>query len=144
MSKIREDAGDPPVLTCAIDGNVSTGYCPVCCERFASALSADLMTPDQRVAEIRQLREANRVPLEAWAERISDLCGRRVMTHEFCTPVFPMLIEEARTRVHPTQEQILNKMQIIRPGVPVIVIDAEDDDPDKHRVYRHDATATSN
>lgn len=95
-------------------------FCPDCAEAFASRRDPDTMTGDERAAELIWWGEILTIPFGDLHQRYEELVGRPVWTHEFATPA--SLIEEARTRAHPTPQEILNK---IPSHMRVIVVEVE-------------------
>jgi hypothetical protein len=58
-------------------------WCPYCQESFTSRPIPHTMTADEREAELRQLGESLEIPFARVHERIEQLLGRPVWTHEF-------------------------------------------------------------
>src|SRR5688572_14752915 len=82
--------------------------CPDCSEAFANRRDPNAMTGDERAAELRWWGTIVTIPFGDLHQRIEELVGRGVMTHEIIG--WDRLIEEARTRVHPTPQEILNQI----------------------------------
>ena len=79
------------------------------------------MSRPKRVAELRSLLEgAMEVNLKLIHERIEQLVGRPVWTHEFALP--ESLYAELETGDVPDMELIIGKIHQIKPDMPVIVI----------------------
>ena len=98
-----------------------TDYCPDCMEVFANRRNPDEMTGDQRAAEFRWWGTILTIPFDNLHQRIQELVGRPVWTHELAgRAAVDLLIEEARIRKHPTMAEILDKLP---QGKRVIVID---------------------
>jgi hypothetical protein len=92
--------------TCHICGTQTEKWCPTCVAAFKSRQSARKMTGDERAAEMRLFAGPLEIPFALLHQRIEELVGRPVWTHELGTN-FDGLVEEARTRQHPTFEQIV-------------------------------------
>lgn len=82
--------------------------CPDCAEAFANRRSPDSMTPEEREAELRWWGQILTIPFGDLHQRYEELVGRGIWTHEFANP--EPLIVEARTRTHPTPQEILDKI----------------------------------
>lgn len=93
--------------------------CPDCVEAFANRRRPDLMTGDERAAELRWWGTILTIPFEDLHQRIQELVGRPVLTPELAEErLFARLVEEARTRTHPTMQEILEK---VPRGKPMII-----------------------
>jgi hypothetical protein len=82
-----------------------SGACPDCMEAWAKRRDPDTMTGDERAAEIDFWTGIVTIPFADIHQRINELVGRGVFTHEMGSKE---LLEEARTRVHPTPQEIIN------------------------------------
>lgn len=100
-----------------------TDACPDCQEAFANRRNPDEMTGEERAAEFRWWGTILTLPFDDLHQRIQELVGRPVWTHEFAgQAAVDMLIEEARTRTHPTMAEILDKFPR---GTPTIIIETD-------------------
>lgn len=99
-----------------------TSYCPDCMEAFANRRDPNTMTGDERAAEFRWWGEVLTIPFSDLHQRIEELVGRTVWTHEMGTSGIGRLIEEARTREHPTPQEIINR---IPPEKRIVVVTDE-------------------
>lgn len=95
---------------CHVCGTRTASWCPKCQEVFAKRRSADEMTGDERAAEMRLLGGPLEIPFELVHQRIEELVGRSVWTHEMGTQGFAGLIDEARTRDHPGLHTIIKQI----------------------------------
>lgn len=93
--------------------------CPGCVEAFANRRNPDTMTGEERAAELRWWGHILTIPLDDLKQRCEELVGRGIWSHEFVE--WDSLIDEARTRTHPTPQEILDK---IPARIPVVVVDA--------------------
>jgi hypothetical protein len=101
----------PKTYTCPNHQRTLTSYCPDCCEAFANRRDPDTMTGDERAAELRWWGDILTIPFSDLHQRYEELVGRGIFTHEFAgEAAVELLIEEARTREHPTPGEILNKI----------------------------------
>lgn len=97
-----------------------TSYCPDCMEAFANRRDANTMTGDERAAEFRWWGEILTIPFSDLHQRIEELVGRNVWTHEMAgQAAVDRLIEESRTRQHPTPQEIFDQ---IPPEKRIIVV----------------------
>jgi hypothetical protein len=94
-----------------------SSYCPDCMEVFANRRDPNTMTGDERAAELTWWGAILTIPFGDLHQRIEELVGRGVFTHELVG--WPRLIEEARTRQHPTPQEILDQ---IPPEKRIIVV----------------------
>lgn len=92
-------------------------FCPDCAEAFANRRDPDTMTGEERAAELRWWRDILTIPFGGLRQRYTELVGRPISTHEFVN--VESLIEESRTRTHPTPQEILAK---IPAHVKVVVV----------------------
>ena len=91
--------------------------CPQCLSDFAVRRPADEMTPDERMAEMQGLRGTLTMPFSNVHERIEELVGRSVWTHEIGMD-FGELVREAGHRLALTMDEIIN---LIPPEKRVII-----------------------
>lgn len=88
-----------------------TSYCPDCMEAFANRRAPDAMTGDERGAELMWWGTILTIPFDDLHQRIQELVGRSVWTHELAgQAAFDRLVEEARTREHPTPQEIFDQI----------------------------------
>lgn len=99
------------------DGN----GCELCIAAFPLREHAEAMTPDERVAELERLCGQVTMPVRMIFQRISELVGRPVYTHEIAL-AFDQLREEAwsRTGEMPDEETVIARAELS--GKPVVVV----------------------
>jgi hypothetical protein len=68
--------------TCHICGTVTDTWCPVCVAAFETRRPVAEMTIDERVDELGRWYGALEIPMEHVHQRIEELLGRPVWTHE--------------------------------------------------------------
>lgn len=112
---------------------VETGDRVGCAECIAyydgkTNVDAELMTGDERAAEVRRILEAPMTcSMGVFWPWIDALVGRGVFTHEFAMP--EALYNEAKNRIHPDRDGIVARAQaLIGQDKPVIVVEAPDAD----------------
>lgn len=84
--------------------------CPGCAEAFANRRNPDTMTGEEREAELRWWGKTLTIPFGDLRQRYEELVGRPIWSHELADP--EPLIVEARTRTHPTPDEILAKLPL--------------------------------
>jgi len=77
---------------CGMEG--ITGGCPHCTRWIKHAPKRHEMTPEERMAEVRDHTKLE-VPFTAWHLRMQEVIGRPVLVHEFNTDNLENLILEA-------------------------------------------------
>lgn len=85
-------------------------YCHDCNEAFAYRRDPNAMTGDERAAEFDFWGPICTIPFGDIRQRIDELVGRNVFTHEMGTSGIERLREEARTRQHPTPQEIFDQI----------------------------------
>ena len=105
--------------TCHLCGNVVTGFCPTCKANFPNRRPVDQMTVQERVAEFTSIGSPLEYEFSLVHQRIQELVGREVWTHELTRTGFDQLVEEIRTAEHPSLGQIIAK---IPGGKPIVVV----------------------
>lgn len=85
-----------------------SGPCPQCVDAFATRRDASTMTGDERAAEFKWWGNILTIPFSDLHQRIEELVGRPVFTHELASP--ESLIEEARTQRHISMADVLDKI----------------------------------
>lgn len=93
--------------TCHVCGTNCTGSCPTCVEVFETRRKADEMTGEERATELKLLFGPLEIPFEKVHQRIEELVGRPVWTHEIGLN-HNGLIEEARDGQHPSFQEIVD------------------------------------
>lgn len=96
--------------TCPNHQRDVSGPCPDCVEAFANRRDPDAMTGAERAAEFDFWGPICTIPFGDIHQRIEELVGRPVFTHEMGTAGIERLTEEARTRQHPTPKEILDQI----------------------------------
>lgn len=100
--------------------------CPTCLKNFDSRRSATAMTIDERVVELEAICDVIEIPFDKIHQRIEELVGRPVWTHEIGWP--ELLVEEIRSQKPASFEDVLAK---VPPHVGVIIVKLSRDETDK-------------
>lgn len=108
----------PKERTCHICGTRCTEFCPTCVENFKTRRNAEEMTGEERAKEMELLFGALEMPFPMVHERIEELVGRPVFTHEIGLNS-DGLIQEARNRQHPSLKEVVD---LIPPEKRIIVV----------------------
>jgi hypothetical protein len=96
---------------CPTHRTVQDDYCAGCVADFEGRRHADDMTGDERAAEFERWCGILTIPFDKLHQRIEELVGRPVFTHELAGhAAVSLLIEEARTRDHPSWQEIKEKI----------------------------------
>lgn len=99
-----------PAYTCPWhpDSGEQDGYCERCLYRLENAPKAADMTPEERAAEVQDFvdKKLLTVPFEKFHERMEEVVGRPVFTHEFARP--ENLIAEIRGAEPKVFDALLN------------------------------------
>ena len=82
--------------------------CPTCLRNFDSRRSATAMTIDERVVELEAICGVVEIPFDKIHQRIEELVGRPVWTHEIGWP--ELLVEEIRSQKPASFEDVLAKV----------------------------------
>lgn len=86
-------------------------FCQTCVDRFPLRPAATTMTPDEREREMRLLFGPLEIPFGKLHQRIEELVGRPVWTHEMGLCVEELIAEaRARTGQMPTAEALLKPL----------------------------------
>lgn len=85
-------------------------WCKRCMRDFKNRPAADTMTGDERAAELERWGGVLTIPFPKVHERIEELVGRPVFTHEMGSNHFDELVEEARTWKHASPSDVLSKL----------------------------------
>jgi len=97
------------IRTCHICGTEElTGECPKCRENFESRQAADSMSIKDRVAELRLLSGPLEIEFDLVHQRIEELVGRPVWTHELAN--FEQLVDEVRSGETATFADVMGKV----------------------------------
>jgi hypothetical protein len=96
-----------------------TSYCTDCMTAFETRRDAATMTAEERAAEFEWWGSILTIPFANLHQRIEELVGRSVWTHELANP--KALIREIRSGQSASFGDVLDK---IPSGKPIIVIDA--------------------
>lgn len=81
--------------------------CPTCLAAFPNRRPVHAMSGDERAAELELWGGVLEIPFSLVHERIEELVGRSVWTHELGLN-WPCLVEEARTQDRPGMDAILD------------------------------------
>jgi hypothetical protein len=98
------------------DGDRPTG-CPTCVAELDSRRDVNGMTADERVAEFDSWGPILEVPFARFHERMQELVGRPIFTHEFAQP--DLLRVEILTGNAPGLDGVLAKLPADKPVIPV-------------------------
>jgi hypothetical protein len=113
--------------TCTRCGHADlTEACPTCTAEWENRRDANDMTPDERLAEFRSWGDILEIDWPKVHQRIEELVGRPVWTHELGSDGRPYLEHEILTGSHPSMEGVLAKLPADK---PVIVVDPTDETP---------------
>lgn len=111
-----------PTRTCTRCGTENvTEACPTCTAWWEQRPDADTLTTEERVAEFDSWGPILEIDFDKFHERMQELVGRPVWTHEFARPEY--LRNEILTGTHPTMDGVLAKLPADK---PVIVVEVED------------------
>lgn len=129
---------------CHICGTVvqAKEFCPVCMANFEHRRPADQMISEEREIEMRRLGGPLEIPFGLIHQRIEELVGRPVFTHEMGLN-WEGLLAEASHREHPTLQEVIElvpeeKRLIVNPEDPdhiVILMDALLEKTERHKPY---------
>jgi hypothetical protein len=118
--------GGPMSRTCSRCGHVDvTEACPTCTVEWENRRDASEMTPEERVAEFRSWGPTLEIDFAKVHERIEELVGRPVWTHEMGTAGMAYLEHEILTGTHPSMDGVLAKLPA---DMPIITGDGRSDD----------------
>lgn len=92
--------------------------CPTCVANFPNRRKAETMTREERVAEFELLCGVLETPWEMLHQRVEELVGRSVWSHEFAYP--DLLAKEIRSGEHASFDEALGKI----PAEKTIVVSA--------------------
>jgi hypothetical protein len=96
---------------CPTHRTVQDDYCAGCVTDFEGRRHADDMTGDERAAEFERWRGVLTIPFDKLHRRIEELVGRSIWRHELAGhAAVSLLVEEARTRDHPSWQEIKGKI----------------------------------
>ena len=107
--------------TCPVHQTEQDTYCLPCIEGFKARRDANTMTGEERADELLTMCRIVTMPFTNIHQRVEELVGRPVFTHELGGEErFNLLVEEARTQKHIGLGEILDKI----PGdKPIIVLE---------------------
>jgi hypothetical protein len=108
---------------CGTEGVIEA--CPRCTEEWENRRDVASMTADERLAEFRSWTGILEIDWPKVHQRIEELVGRPVWTHEMGTSGMPYLEHEILTGTHPTMEGVLAKIPADK---QVIVLERQEDD----------------
>ena len=94
--------------TCHACGTRTDTYCPVCVANFAKRRDATTMTPTERADELVLWKGPLEIPFTDLHQRIEELVGRPVWTHELA--YFDSIIDEVRSSKTVTFNDVMNKV----------------------------------
>jgi hypothetical protein len=81
--------------------------CPKCLDDFENRPDAEQMTGNQRADEMKRLDGPMEIPFSNVHQRIEELVGRPVWTHEIGLN-WQGLVDEAANRSHPSMTEIID------------------------------------
>lgn len=96
-----------------------TEACPTCTIEWENRRDAEDMTPEERLAEFRGWGTVLEIDFAKVRQRIEELVGRPVFTHEMGTSGVAYLEHEILTGTHPTAEGVMAKFPADKPVIPV-------------------------
>lgn len=112
--------------TCSVCGTPDlTAECPVCASAWEIREPAESMTREQRAKALRQIPEKLEIEFAKIHQRVEELVGRPVFTHEMGTSGMANLEHEILTGHVPSLGGVLAK---IPDDKSVIVVSTEADD----------------
>lgn len=83
-------------------------YCPKCVEAFPSRKPANEMSVAERLAELRLLKGPVEIPFANIHQRIEELVGRPVWTHELA--FYDSLFAEVESGATTTLDDVIGKI----------------------------------
>jgi uncharacterized Zn finger protein (UPF0148 family) len=98
-----------------------TQACPVCTLEWENRREAVEMSPEERLAEFQSWGPVLEIDFDKLQQRIEELVGRPVWTHELGTSGVAYLEHEILTAQHPSLDGVLAKIPADK---QVIVVDA--------------------
>lgn len=96
-----------------------TAACPVCTAEWEKRRDAAGMAPEERLAEFELWTGILEIDWPKVHQRIEELVGRPVWTHEMGTGGMAYLRHEILTGEHPTMEGVLAKLPHDKPTIVV-------------------------
>ena len=96
--------------------------CPVCTERWENRQDASEMTAEERAAEFDSLGPILEIDFDKLHQRIQELVGRPVWTHEMGTKGCKYLRHEILSGNQVTLEGVLAKLP---PDKPMMVVEVQ-------------------
>jgi hypothetical protein len=109
--------------TCTRCGHENlTEACPTCTAEWEDRRDAAEMTPEERLAEMKSWGPILEIDWPKVHQRIEELVGRPVFTHEMGTGGMAYLVHEILTGHHPSLEGVMAKLPA---GKPVIVVESD-------------------
>ena len=85
-----------------------TSFCPDCVQAFENRRDAATMTPQERADEFRWWGSMLTIPFSDLRQRIEELAGRSVWTHELAHP--DQIIEEIERQQPASLYDVLDKI----------------------------------
>jgi len=106
--------------TCHVCGTVTDNFCPTCLKDFETRTPADAMSLSERVAELRLLCGPLEIPIDKLHQRIEELMGRSVWTHELArfTSLIDALEASGEADHIPIEEVISPKSTAVHVVIP--------------------------
>lgn len=120
--------------TCSVCGTPGlTGECPICAEAWEHRAAAEGMTREERARALREIPEILEIDFAKVHQRIEELVGRPVFTHELGTGGMAYLEHEILTGVAPSLDGVLSKFPADKPVArsAIVVDSAEIDQADE-------------
>jgi hypothetical protein len=109
--------------TCPTHETVQSGFCERCMEDFRRRRPASGMTAEERAVALETLSPILTIPFGDLQQRIEELTGRPVFTHELGTGGLERLAVEVRSGQPASFGEVLDK---IPPHVETIVVKMDD------------------
>lgn len=113
----------PKPRVCTRCGTRCSEACPTCTAEWEGRRDATDMSPEERLAEFRSWGPVLEIDWPKVHQRIEELVGRPVFTHEMGTTGLPYLEHEIVTGTQPSMEGVLAKLP---PGKPAVIINGAD------------------
>lgn len=108
---------------CHICGTVCTDACPTCTAAFKHRRDATTMTAEERAVELESLVGVLEIDFDKLHQRITELVGRDVWTHELAHP--ENLVAEIRRGVPASIGDVLDQFAEHFHDKPIIVVSTD-------------------
>jgi hypothetical protein len=95
---------------CPIHQTMQTAACQPCMEDFRTRRDASEMTPEERATALENITPILTIPFSDLHQRIEELAGRSVFTHELGTGGLERLAAEVRSGQAATMADVMEKI----------------------------------